>query len=165
MFELKSISRDSIPEALAKVERYRLLNEPALAESICLDILAADPDNQRAVVALLLTRTDQFTEGMSPQLAREALRRIEDPYEQAYYRGLICERDAHARLRRAAPFCGFEAYELLLEAMDHFEEAERRRPAANDDAILRWNTCARILMTDPVLRPRPAEERVVILDD
>ena len=44
-FELKSISEQSIPEALAKVERYRLLNEPSLAESICLDILAIVPDS------------------------------------------------------------------------------------------------------------------------
>ena len=50
-FELKSISEKSIPEALAKVERYRLLNEPGLAESICLDILAIVPDHPtRAVV-------------------------------------------------------------------------------------------------------------------
>lgn len=42
-FELKRISADTIPVALAKVDRYRLLNEPALAESICLDILAVAP--------------------------------------------------------------------------------------------------------------------------
>jgi len=57
-FELKSISEKSIPEALAKVERYRLLNEPGLAESICLDILAIVPDHQQALISLLLARTD-----------------------------------------------------------------------------------------------------------
>ena len=36
MFELKPLSREAIPRALEKAERYRLLNEPAEAESICL---------------------------------------------------------------------------------------------------------------------------------
>ena len=57
-FDLKSISVESIPEALKKVERYRLLNEPTLAESICLDILAIVPDHQQALISLLLARTD-----------------------------------------------------------------------------------------------------------
>ena len=33
-FDLKSISTDAVPKALEKAERYRLLNEPSLAESI-----------------------------------------------------------------------------------------------------------------------------------
>src|SRR5712664_433657 len=64
-FDPKPISAESIPEALAKVERYRLLNEPSLAESICLDILAIVPRHQQALISLLLARTDQFgDEGM-----------------------------------------------------------------------------------------------------
>jgi hypothetical protein len=43
-FDLKPISIASIPRALEKAERYRLLNEPEQAESICLDILDAEPD-------------------------------------------------------------------------------------------------------------------------
>ena len=39
MFELKPLSQDAIPKALERADRYRLLNEPAEAESICLDIL------------------------------------------------------------------------------------------------------------------------------
>ena len=54
MFEPKPISRDAIPAALAKAERYRLLNEPGEAESICLDILQIEPANQEAIVTLLL---------------------------------------------------------------------------------------------------------------
>ena len=45
--------------ALEKAERYRLLNEPILAESICLDILDADPQNAKAVVTMLLAITDR----------------------------------------------------------------------------------------------------------
>lgn len=165
MFELKPISQQSIPEALSKVERYRLLNESWLAESICLDILRIEPENQTALVALLLARTDQFPQGAAPASAREIVRQIRDPYERAYYSGLICEREATTTLRRGSPFAGYEAYECLREAMEWFQKAEALRPVGNDDAILRWNTCARMLMRDPALRMRPAENAEVLLDD
>ena len=54
MFELKPLSADAIPAALEKAMRYRLLNEPAEAESISQDVLRTDPDNQQALVILLL---------------------------------------------------------------------------------------------------------------
>lgn len=165
MYTLKPISSQSIPEALAKVERYRLLNESWLAESICLDILRVEPENQEALVALLLSRTDQFPRGVAANSAREILRKLEDPYERAYYAGLISEREAAARISRGSPLACFEAYEALTEAMKWFEKAEALRPQGNDDAILRWNTCARTLMRDPSLRPRPVENREVLLDD
>src|SRR5262245_54777237 len=60
MFDLKALSSEAVPRALAKAERYRLLNEPGEAESICLDALVADPDNQEAIAILLLALTDQF---------------------------------------------------------------------------------------------------------
>ena len=75
-FELKSISVQSIPEALAKAERYRLLNEPVLAESICLDILAIVPDHQEALISLLLARTDQFHSNVQPKGAEDVLAQI-----------------------------------------------------------------------------------------
>ena len=53
-FELKMLSEDAVPRALAKAERYRLLNEPGEAESICLDALAVEPANQSALTTLLL---------------------------------------------------------------------------------------------------------------
>ena len=43
--ELKRISQAALPAALAKAERYRLLNEPEQAESICRDVLAVEPKN------------------------------------------------------------------------------------------------------------------------
>jgi hypothetical protein len=48
------------------------------------------------------------------------------------------------------------AYEFLREAMDHYQNAEAIRPAGNDDAILRWNTCARMIMHHH-LEPRNEE--------
>ena len=61
MFELRPLSTTAIPAALAKAERYRLLNEPSEAESICLDILAVDPAHQDALTMMLLAITDQFS--------------------------------------------------------------------------------------------------------
>ena len=102
-FELKSISEQGIPEALAKVERYRLLNEPALAESICLDILAIVPDHQQALIALLLARTDQFHSNVNAKPAQDLLPRIKGDFERSYYAGIIWERLAHARIRQGNP--------------------------------------------------------------
>lgn len=156
-FELKPISHAGVAEALERAERYRLLNEPSLAESICLDVLDAEPENQRALVTLLLALTDQFGHGTAPLKPRELLPRIRNEYERRYYAGIIWERSAHAQLRKGAPNASFSAYESFLEAMDCYERAIPLRPEGNDDSILRWNTCARILMRNPNLRPRPDE--------
>lgn len=148
MFQLKPISRESISEALEKAERYRLLGEPWLAESICLDILEADPQNSKAIVILLLAITDQFGTSslVDANQAKQLLSRLPGEYERHYYAGLICERQGKSALRRGIPDAGFIAYEWLCDAMDHYEKAETIRPAGNDDAILRWNTCARLIM-------------------
>lgn len=165
MFELKPISREAIPEALTKVKRYRLLNEPWQAESICLDILHIEPDHPQALVMLLLSLTDQFGKGVSVVQARAILARMKDDYERAYYAGIIWERSAESILRQGTPGAGFTAYESLREAMKCYEQAEALRPPENDDALLRWNTCARLLMRNPELRPRPEEAFVPLLDD
>ena len=155
-FELKSISVQSIPEALAKVERYRLLNEPALAESICLDILAIVPDHQQALISLLLARTDQFYSHVHAKAAQEVLNQIKGEYEQAYYAGIVWERLGNARIRQSHG--GASTYHALREAMDHYERAMNVAPPGNDDAILRWNTCARIIMQNPDVRPLPEKD-------
>jgi len=165
MFELKPISRDAIPEALAKVERYRLLNEPWQAESICLDVLRIEPDHPGALTMLLLSLTDQFGKGVSAARARELIPRLAGEYERAYYSGIICERWAESLLRQGSPGAGFAAYQSMREAMDHYEHAGTTRPAGNDDALLRWNTCARILMRNPELRPRGEEAFEPALED
>ena len=154
MFQLKTLSLDAVPRALAKAERYRLLNEPAQAESICLDALEIDPDNQEAVAMLLLAITDQF--GQDPAFVAEAwdaVARLRDQYERAYYTGLIYERRAKALHNQGVPGSGPRIYEWLREAMDWYEKAEVIRPPKNDDALLRWNTCARLIMRDQHLVP------------
>ncbi len=157
-FELKSISEQSIPEALAKVERYRLLNEPSLAESICLDILAIAPHHQQAVISLLLARTDQFQSHVDAKAAQEVLAQIKGDYERAYYEGIIWERLGNARIGRGGAGAGVSAYHALWEAMQRYEKATNFAIPGNDDAILRWNTCARVIMKNPDVRPEPESE-------
>ena len=89
--------------------------------------------------------------------AQELLPDLEDDYERAYYAGIICERCAKAQLRSNSPGAGAMAYDWLREAMDWYEQAEARRPAGNDESILRWNTCARLLVRYPQLKPRVEE--------
>ena len=144
---LKPITREGVPAALQKAERYRLLNDSSAAESICLDVLEIEPTNQEALVALLLAITDQFGEEMADGVrrAREVLPRIQDQYERTYYSGIICERRARAQLHRGALGSAEVAAEWFREAMTWYEKAEAMRPHGNDEAILRWNTCVRML--------------------
>ena len=158
MFPLKPLGRDSIDGALAKAERYRFLNEPGEAESICLDILEVDPENQQARIALLLALSDQFVE--EPHAfarAREVVSSLASEYDRAYYGGLIAERRAKAQLARH----GAGAYDWIMDAMECFERAEALRPAGNDDAVLRWNACVRFLERHPYLRPGGQEREEI----
>jgi hypothetical protein len=161
MSELKRLSKEAIPAALEKAERYRLLNEPGEAESICLDILAADSENQKAIVTLLLALTDRFEKGyaVSDTQTKELLARIKSDYERAYYSGIVAERRAKAKLAQHTPDCRYQAYDLLQEAMKWFEKAEAIRPPGHDDALLRWNTCARIIARNNLVA-REEEERI-----
>lgn len=145
--ELKRISRASIPAAIAKSDRYRLLNEPGEAESICRDILAIDPENQEALTRLGLAITDQFVGEESDRLseAEEIFRRLDDPYQRLYYAGLLRERRAKAQIRSGHP--PHTVPFLLEEAMRLFEQAERIRPPNEDGAILRWNRCLRLIQS------------------
>ena len=159
MFQLKPISPDGVDAALQRAERYRLLNEPWEAESICHDVLHVEPDNARALMTLLLAMTDQFDEGGADAGAAQALLpRLPGEYERAYYGGVICERWAKRLLAQRAPGSGPVVYRWLEQAMASYDRAERLRPPGDDDAILRWNTCARLLMRHPAIRPAPADE-------
>jgi hypothetical protein len=155
MFELKKIHQDAIAPALERAHFYRLLNEPGAAESICLDVLEIDPENQSALITLLMAITDRFDRnyGVGATQAKELLPRLKDEYQRAYYAGIICERQAKARLQQGGPGSSHDAYEWLRDAMEWYEKAEAIRPAGNDDAILRWNACARIIMRNH-LAPR-----------
>jgi hypothetical protein len=147
-FQLKRITRDGIPHALDKAVHYRLLNDPVQAESICHDVLAVDPENQDALRCLILSLTDQFAANGSAagaaRDARAALTRLADAYEQAYYAGLVHERETRAFLHRKNSVRS-AAYDGFRLAMEWYERAEALRPPGNEDAVLRWNSCVRAI--------------------
>jgi hypothetical protein len=144
MFQLKPIAKESIPRALAKAERYRLLNEPREAESICRDVLAVDAENQDALVCLVLSLTDTF-HGMQHKAdeVRPLAARLSREYEREYYAGVIEERWGKALLEAGYPTP--VVYDALRIAMAYFDRSESIAPPGNDDAALRWNACARFI--------------------
>ncbi len=145
MKQHKMINRESVARALMKAERYRLLNEPRQAESICRDVLEVEADNGSASHILLLTLTDQFN-GKNRDLLEQAqlmCAALTDDYERAYYAGVISERWGKAKLDGG--FAKDRVYELINEALGHYDMATTLAPKGNDDAILRWNTCLRLI--------------------
>jgi len=143
--KLKSISPEGIDSALSRAELYRSLNEPQEAESICQDVLAVQPDHQLAQRLLGLAITDQFTGTSSDRCleAESAFQHLTDRYERLYYKGLVHERRAKAQL-----LAGRQPHTVLVlleEAMQCYEKAEKIRPHGNDEAILRWNRCVRLI--------------------
>lgn len=145
MRRLKAISPEAVPAALEKALRYRLLNEPLEAESICRDILLVDPGNPEALATLLLAVTDLFDEEYLPALerAKALLPQLDNDYDRAYYEGIIYERWAKAETTRNVPYHALQGW--YLHAMRLFERAEALAEPDNPDAILRWNACARQL--------------------
>lgn len=161
---LKSLSFNSLPGALAKAERYRLLNEPAEAESICRDILDVDPDNQAALVTLVLALSDEIPQqSRAFHAAMAEVPRLSSPYERAYYEGILWERRAKARYLEGNSGAAHTAHEWLTRAMTCFEAAERLRTPGNDDAILRWNTCVRFLNAHPDVVASPEESHEALM--
>ena len=158
MFALKPICHNSVAHALAKAERYRLLNEPGEAESICRDVLEIEPDNQPALISLLLALTDQI-----PQNSRnfaDALAvadRLESAYDRLYYAAIAWERRAKARHQAGGHSAHRYAYDWLVNALGLFEKAEHLRPPGNDDAVLRWNACVRYIAHHRELAPAVEE--------
>jgi hypothetical protein len=158
-FELKRLSREGLASALEKAQRYRLLEEPQEAESICLDILAVDPGHAQARITLILALSDQLATDLSCFEAGMKVVVQLDGYERLYYEGILCERRAKAHHRSGALFSAQISHDWFVRAMKCYEAAmvAPSRPAGNEDAILRWNTCARLLMRHPELTSQGVE--------
>jgi hypothetical protein len=144
-YQLKRISQAGIREAIEKAELYRALSEPEEAESICRDILAIEPQHQLALRMLGLTLTDQFTGAGSDRYreTEEVFQKLSDPYERLYYAAILHERRGKAQLK--AGHLRVSLLPLFEHALHLYAEAEKIRPAGNDDSILRWNRCVRLL--------------------
>jgi hypothetical protein len=167
MVELKTIKREAVPAALEMAKRYRLLNEPDEAESICLDILAVEPDHQDALITLLLATTDKFFDrGLSPafEQARDIVAQLNTSYCKSYYSGIIFERRAKYHLRQEAPKSGTIAHEWFVKAMQAYGEALAGCDPDNQDAVLRWNSCARFINHHPEVTPDESRQPEMLLD-
>ena len=165
MIELKRIKPETISRAMAKAERYRLLNEPRESISICRDVLGVDPNHQEAIVTLLLSITDLFPscDLQHPQEAESLVERLDDDYRRVYYDGVIAERWAKSKWKRHAP--SHIVHEHLINAMSKYEQAASLSAADNDDALMRWNTCARLLNEHPEIQARADEPFDAVVDE
>ena len=157
MFELKRLSKEAVVAALEKADHYRLLNEPVQAESICLDVLEIEPDNERALVTRVLALTDQFSQNLNRAFreAKELIPQLDGGYHQAYYWGIICERRGRNHLQNGSMGSGYMAYDWFRQAMESYQKAAEEAPAGNEEAILRWNACARVINRNPDVVPEP----------
>ena len=154
---LKPLNPSAISTCIQKANQYRLLNDPANAESICLDIIELQPDHQEALKILILSITDQFDGGTRKiRLAKQYLEKLSNEYDRAYHSGLILERAARAVLTRKTPDCAYAAYDWLQEALEQYATAESLSSDENDDAVLRWNACVRTIRNRQLV-PRPAD--------
>ncbi|HTW46688.1 MAG TPA: hypothetical protein VMD92_02000 [Acidobacteriaceae bacterium] len=166
MFQVKPISPNCLEDALAKAERYRLLNEPSEAESICRDILEIAPANRQARISLILALTDEIPrEASCFAKAIEEISGLEAPYDRAYYSGVAWERRAKALYNSNGPGARGYVYDEIVRAMQFFAEAERLRPAGNDSSILRWNACVRFLERHHELTSKVEEVSEPILSE
>ncbi len=167
MIQLKPLKPEATAAALEKAKRYRLLNEPDEAESICLDILAGQPGHQEALITLLLALTDKFRySGITPafEQAQEVIDQLDGSYSKAYYHGVIFERRAKFQLHQDSPGAGVAAYDWFVKAMAAFEEALAADDPKSQEAILRWNSCARILNSRPDVKADDSSEGEMLLD-
>jgi hypothetical protein len=167
MVELKALTPEAIPSALEKAKRYRLLNEPHEAESICLDILAVVNGHQEALITLLLALTDRFQQdGLKPAFeeAVKVVERLSDAYCKSYYSGVVYERRAKYHLRQEGPGSGAVAYDWFIKALKAYGEALSGCDPDNQDAVLRWNSCARIINTHPDVKEYDVDHGEMLLD-
>lgn len=166
MFELKKLPKKDMGSALEKARCYRFLNEPREAESICLDILDVEPENQQALITLILSLADQFSGELSAEFSRakELLPRLSTKFHKVYYEAIISERRAKTHLNRGGHGSGSMAYKWLKKAMDLYEAAMSMDPQGDQEAILRWNACARLIMRSSSLKPSDETGEEIMLE-
>jgi hypothetical protein len=167
MIELKPLKSEAFAAALEKAKRYRLLNEPDDAESICLDVLASKPDHQDALITLLLALTDKMrNSGVNPAFdqAQEIIQKLDSSYSKSYYLGVIFERRAKYHLKQGGPGSGTAAHPWFIKAMDSYEHALSADDPKNQNAVLRWNSCARILNSRSDVTADDSDNAEMLLD-
>jgi hypothetical protein len=158
--EFKQLGKEAIPAAIEKAKQYRLLNEPSAAQSICLDILEVEPDNQEALVIIILAMTDRLTRDYSVDNSQinTYLEKLTDDFQKAYYTGIVYERRAKAILKKGASGSEATVYELFRQAMEWFDKAENLSDDQNDNAILRYNHCLRMINANGIAPPKRSHD-------
>jgi hypothetical protein len=167
MIEIRSLKPEGIEAALVKARQYRLLNEPDEAVSICLDILAADPNHQNAMIHLILAYTDKFADsGLEPSFKKALgiVERLDESHCKSYYTGIIYERRGKYHLKKGGPGSGALVFDWLAKALKAYEETLTDCDPDNQDAILRWNSCARIINKHPDVKPMEDDTSEPMLD-
>ncbi|MDC9725967.1 MAG: hypothetical protein PSN44_08665 [Gammaproteobacteria bacterium] len=160
--KLHDIRMDAVDEALLKAKQYRSLLEPEIAESICLDVLHIDPENQSVLIVYILALLDQISRTEKQTQIKSIERTIEkltSQYQRYYYSGLLNERRARHLITQAMSHSF--AYDYFIEALKFYQQAVDRCPEKNDEAILRWNSCIRTIEKEK-LKPRRDSEDILV---
>jgi tetratricopeptide (TPR) repeat protein len=163
--KLHDIRISAVEKALEKAKQYRSLLEPEIAESICLDVLNIDPENQGVLIVYILALLDQVARAENQTQIKTIERTIEmltSQYQRYYYTGLLSERRARHLLTQAMSHSF--AYDYFIEALAFYQQAIDRCPEKNDEAILRWNSCIRTIEKEKLKPRRDSEDLMVDME-
>jgi len=155
VFEPKALPCEA-EAALELAERCLAEREPEEAESLCLDVLAIAPGNDRAALLLVRSRLALLDHARPEDVerARQALTGLSNEYDRLFYGGVLCTRRAKHQLRQRGAHSGASAYDSLRRAMEHFEAAARLAPES-PEPVARWNACVRLIARHPACQPHP----------
>ena len=118
----------------------------------------------QAAQAVVRRRAASLVTGNVGPNAMQVLERLGDTHCRRYYLGIINERRAKAHLDRGGPGSAEMAHDWYLKAMDAYEQALENCSPDNQDAALRWNTCARILNESKHMHPSEEPREVQLTD-
>ncbi len=160
-WELKALKARNLTAAVTLAKRYRDLNQPDEAESICRDILAVAPDNDEARRTLGLALTDRFPAAYVTLFdeACTTFDKLRSEYDRVYYTGIAWERYAKAQLEAGRVENAIHAFE---EAIRRFDRSDKLGSPDDPDSVLHYNRCVRALTTHPDIvrvseRPPPPD--------
>ncbi len=163
--KLHDIRISAVKKALKKAKQYRSLLEPEIAESICLDVLNVDPENQGVMIVYILALLDQIsrTENQTQiKTIEHTIEKLSSQYQRYYYTGLLSERRARHLLTQAMSHSF--AYDYFIEALESYQQAVERCPEKNDEALLRWNSCIRTIEKEKLKPRRDSEDLMVDME-
>ncbi len=139
------IHKTAIPNVLKKAKQYRLLLEPDLAISICIDIFAIDANNQEALIIYILALTDKLSNGckVTDKKILDTIAKLSTKFYKDYYTGIFLEKKARAMLKNT--MSKSFAYAAFMQAIKAYKQAEKLADKDCSDAILRYNSCLRTI--------------------